>query len=128
MIKQIALVFSLMCMIGLFGCSAQTEDLKATFPEYYNLETFKGIEVYVWQTEDGEYRCGAMTGTNRGKTNDEIFNLAENSTTMEEMRLILSSYDIDKEDIIIIPIKIHSADYEIDGTDFTMIKEIFWED
>ena len=50
--------------------------LRIKYPEYYNLDTFKGIEVYVWQNDDGEYRCGALSGTNRGKLN-EIHNAGE---------------------------------------------------
>ena len=101
--------------------------LRLKFPEYYNLDTFKGIEVYVWQTEDGEYRCGALYGTNRGKEFDEITNLVKNSATIKEMRTILSSYNIDKESINILPIKINEEDFEIVTTDLSRINEIFWK-
>ena len=130
MVKNIvALVLSLFCMIGLVGCVEEADDLKQKFPEYYNLDTFKGIEVYVWHTDDGEYRCGAMTGTNRNKTYEEISNLAKNGATIEEMKTILSSYNIGKEEIIIIPIKINSTDFEIDFEMETagFASEVFWE-
>ena len=73
--------------------------LRIKYPEYYNLDTFKGIEVYVWQNDDGEYRCGALSGTNRGKTIEELTALAENSTTIDEMRSILASYKSVKESL-----------------------------
>ena len=101
--------------------------LRLKFSEYYNLDTFKGIEVYVWQTEEGEYRCGAMGGTNVGKSNEDILNLEMNGATFKEMRAILSSYNIAKENIIIIPIRIDEAGFEIVTTDFTRINEVFWE-
>ena len=124
--KLIALVLTMVCVFSIVGCNNTTKDLQKKFPEYYNLDTFKGVEVYVWQTEEGEYRCGALCGTNRGKTFEEISNLAKNSATIEEMRIILASYDIPTEDITIFPIIITSSNYEFVVTDYTKIKDIFW--
>lgn len=83
---------------------AASGHLRVKYPEYYNLDTFKGIEVYVWQNEDGEYRCGAMSGTNRGKTIEELIALTDNSTTIDEMKKILKSYKSEKDSIIIIQV------------------------
>ena len=47
------------------------------------------------------YSCGVLPGTNREKTWEELWNLK--GTTIEEMRAILSTYEIPKGDIIIIP-------------------------
>ena len=124
--KLIALVLTMVCVFSIVGCNNTTKDLQKKFPEYYNLDTFKGVEVYIWQTEEGEYRCGALYGTNRGKTFEEISNLAKNSATIEEMRIILASYDIPTEDISIFPIIITSSNYEFVVTDYTKIKDIFW--
>ena len=125
--KLIVLVLILICIFSLVGCDSTRMDLQSRFPEYYNLETFKGIEVYVWQEENGEYQCGALSGTNRNKTIDEISNLTKNSATIKEMRVILSSYDIEQDGIIIIPIKINTEDFEIVNGDFERINEMFWE-
>lgn len=124
--KLIAIVLAFACVSCIVGCNSTTKDLQKKFPEYYNLDTFKGVEVYVWQTDEGEYRCGALYGTNRGKTFEEISNLAKNSATIEEMRIILASYDIPTEDIIIIPIIITASNFEIVSADFSKIKDIFW--
>jgi len=126
--KTTALVLALICILGLAGCNkiGTETDLRESFPEYYNLDTFKGIEVYVWQTEGGEYRCGALSGTNRNKTFEEISELVRNGATIEKMRSILSSYDIEKEGIFIVPITVTSSDYEIINTDFDKIEDIFW--
>ena len=75
--------------------------LREKYPEYYDLSTFKGLEVYVWQMGPNSYSCGVMMGTNRNKTQEEMMNLK--GASIDEMRAILSSYDIPKEDIIIIP-------------------------
>ena len=60
----------------------------------------KGLEVYLWQETDGNYLCGVLSGTNRGKTFEEINNLTRNGATVEQMKDILSSYHIDREIII----------------------------
>lgn len=124
--KLIVLVLTLVYVLTLAGCNNATTDLQNRFPEYYNLDTFKGIEVYTWQTNDGTYKCGAMEGTNRNKTVEEILYLERNGATFEEMRTILSSYDISKKDIIIIPININAEHFEIVTADFEKIIEIFW--
>ena len=90
--------------------------LRLKFPEYYNLDTFKGIEVYVWQNEAGEYRCSAMSGTNRGKTIEELTALAENSASIEEMKWILSSYKNKKDRIII---------FQVDSGKFGALDVVF---
>ncbi len=83
-------------------------ELRQKFPEYFDLDTFKGLEVYVWKTEDGAYRCGVLTGTNRLKTEDELNALKGNGATVEEMKVILASYGIEKGNISILPHDIQS--------------------
>ena len=46
-------------------------ELQARFPAYFELATFKGLELYMWKTGTGEWACGLMMGTNRNKTADE---------------------------------------------------------
>ena len=75
--------------------------LREKFPEYYDLSTFKGLEVYVWQMAPNNYSCGVMEGTNREKTLEELMNLK--GASIEEMKAILSSYGIPKENIFVIP-------------------------
>lgn len=102
--------------------------LRIKYPEYYNLDTFKGIEVYVWQNEDGEYRCGAISGTNRGKTIEEYTALAENSASIKEMKSILASYKIEKDSIIIIQIDnpLSGDEIEINEINPEDIYDLFW--
>ena len=77
------------------------ESLRVKYPEYFDLSTFKGLELYVWQMGPNNYSCGLMPGTNRNKTLEELINLK--GTSIAEMRAILSTYDIDEEDVYIIP-------------------------
>lgn len=77
------------------------DSLRAKYPEYFDLGTFKGLELYEWQMAPDSYSCGLMLGTNRNKTLEELMNLK--GTTIAEMRAILSTYDIDEKDVFIIP-------------------------
>lgn len=98
--------------------STDLSDLRERFPEYFNLDAFKGLEVYVWPMAENYFRCGVLSGTNRNKTYDELWGLANNSTSIEQMKTILSSYDIPSEDIVIIaysqPISSYSCIYDND--------------
>ena len=81
--------------------SLELSGLRAKYPEYFDLGTFKGLEVYVWQLAKNHYRFGLMEGTNREKTLEE--KMALNGATAEEMALILSTFDIEDENIFVIP-------------------------
>ena len=113
----------------LYGGTVQSDtDLKTKFPEYYDQETFKGLEVYLWQETDGGYKCRLLMGTNRNKTDEEIIALTNNGATIEEMKVILSSYSINDDMIAIIPIRISEASYEIMDSDFESVRKMFWGD
>ena len=86
--------------------AAQTDEidvasLRKKYPEYFDLSTGKGLELYVWEMAQGDYNCGLMSGTNRDKDYEELFSLK--GASIEEMKAILSTYDIDEDSIIIIP-------------------------
>lgn len=82
------------------------EELKEIYPEFFALEgePFKGIEVYVWQMAKDCYYCGLMFGTNRNKTDEEIWGLQEKALTVEEAKFILDKTGIEKSDIFVLPI------------------------
>jgi hypothetical protein len=85
----------------IWGTENDEDALRKKYPEYFDLSAFKGLEVYVWQMTSGSYSFGVLPGTNREKTLEEKMNMK--GASADEMRTILSSYDIDKSDIIIIP-------------------------
>ncbi|MBR4206297.1 MAG: hypothetical protein IKQ92_12560 [Clostridia bacterium] len=95
--------------------------MREKYPEYFDLSTSKGLEVYVWQMAPNRYTCGVMEGTNRDKTPEEILNLK--GASVEEMKVILSAYDISEENVLIIPwqhpISSYLGDYWIRGQDET---------
>ncbi len=84
------------------------EELQKKYPQYFNLHTFKGLEVYVWQLED-VYYCGVLEGTNRLKTQEELDGLRANALTIAQMKVVLASYDIPWESIAILPIDVQNS-------------------
>lgn len=126
--KKIIIAGILVVLVLVTVFFAVSGHLRIKHPEYYNLDTFKGIEVYVWQVDDGEYRCGAMSGTNRNKTINELITLAENSATINEMKTILSSYDIDMENVFIILVEnpLTSKNFVIEEINSEAIHDLFW--
>ena len=75
------------------------DTLREKYPEYFNLSGFKGLEVYVWRMAEDSYQCGLLPGTNRNKAPEEIWDLRPLS--IEQMKIILSTYDIPDENIFI---------------------------
>ena len=122
--KKLTILFLvILCVVFCFGCGQ-----KEQFSEYYGLETMKGLEVYLWQKTDGNYMCGVLSGTNRGKTFEEINSLTRNGATVEQMKDILLSYHIGREMITIIPIRITDTSYEVVNSNFESANKIFWGD
>ncbi|MBE6854393.1 MAG: hypothetical protein E7501_01925 [Ruminococcus sp.] len=101
--------------------------LREKYPEYFEMDHFKGIEVYVWKMGENSYRCGALPGTNRNKTYEEILALVENSVSVDEMKMIMQYSDVPQEDYFIIPCvqPISSYYYEIDDALREEINQLF---
>ncbi len=112
--------------------SDDIDRLKANFPMYFDLDTSKGLTVYIWQLAEGSYSCGLLPVKNSGYTQEELWNLHMSSASLEEMRVIVASYfpDITKEDVIISPMYMpHSSYmYTIDDTYRKNITALFWSD
>ena len=73
--------------------------VRQKYPHFLGLNTTKGLEVYVWQ--NGDWRCGVRSGTNRLATTEELWAFREGAA-LEEMALILSTYNITQEDVAIL--------------------------
>ena len=100
--------------------------LREKYPEYFGLSAFKGLELYVWQMGPGVLRCGLMEGTNRNKTSEEMWNLR--GVTVEEMKLILSTYDVPSDNIFLYPF-LHPASsyiYSITEEYRAQLRELFF--
>lgn len=92
--------------------SAETEtpderdivSLKEQYPEYFELSDLKGIEIFVWKTAGGTYRCGLMSGTNRMKTAPEIRALEQKSLSVAEAKAVLEELGVENDRIVVLPI------------------------
>ncbi len=108
------------------------ESLKAKFPMYFDLGTFKGLEVYIWQMAEHSYSCGVLQGVNRNYTQEEIWDLHKNPASLDEMRAIIAYYLEEglavKEDITLVPVTMpHSSYYyEINDAYKAKLNELFW--
>ncbi len=90
----------------------------------------KGIELYIWQMSADSYFCGILPGTNRLKTEDEIHALMKKGVTMEEMREIIASYGVGREEVFICPVQNPESDYivEINQEYQRQLEALFWAD
>ncbi len=73
--------------------------IRQNYPHFLGLNTFKGLEVYVWK--NGGWRCGVRSGTNRNATQEELWAFGEGAA-LDEMALILSTYGITQDDVFIL--------------------------
>lgn len=109
------------------------EKTKAKFPNFFELSTEKGLEVYIWQMAKGSYSCGLLPGKNLNYTQEELWNLHKTSATMDEMRAIISDYlakgKVTKKDVVIQAIGMpHSSyAYEIDESYRKNLNALFWQ-
>ncbi len=89
------------------------DSLRNTVPEYFGLDAMMGLKVYVWQMTEDSYSCALLSAADR-KTDAEIGGM--NGVTIEQMRLILSTYDVPSKRISIVPFRnpLSSYWYEID--------------
>lgn len=114
--------------------SADIEQLEAKFPMYFDLDTSKGLAVYIWQMAADSYSCGLLSGKNRNYTQEEIWNLHTSSATLDEMRAIIAYYIsnglIAKDEITINAIQMpySSYAYTIDDAYRQKLNELFWSE
>lgn len=97
-------------------------DLRKQYPEYFDLYATPRLKVIVWQMAEGSYSCALVPGSDLRK--EAEIGIESRGTTIEEMRMILSTYyeardcDIKPEQIEVVPFQnpISSYAYEIDET------------
>ena len=75
--------------------------LRAQYPEYFGLDISQGLKVYVSQFAKGMFSCVLVNGSDE-RSELEI-GIQSRGITIEQMRLILSTYTVSPEQITIIP-------------------------
>ena len=95
-------------------------DLRKQDPEYFDLYATPRLKVIVWQMAEGSYSCALVPGSDLRK--EAEIGIESRGTTIEEMRMILSTYyeardcNIEPEQVEVVPFHnpISSYWYEID--------------
>ncbi len=77
------------------------EQLQEEVNEVFNLSTDRGLQVWVSSFAEGNYRFSITDGANRTKNIIELTALP--SFSAEEMKIILSTYNLPSSDIAVIP-------------------------
>ena len=100
--------------------------LRNRCPEYFDLPTDKGLEIYVWQMAQDDYSFGLMAGTNLRKEDEQLWNLK--GVSLDDLFLILTTYDISPENIEVIPIHMPYSSYwyEIDDAYTARVREMLF--
>ncbi len=107
--------------------------LMSSYPEYFGLDSSEGLDVYVWQMAENHYSFGVLSHSEpmRDWLSDDLINLK--GVSVGNMREILATYDIDEDDINVIPwqnpISSYIGDYWIisDGEDIDAKRNAYVE-
>lgn len=104
------------------------KELKSKYPQYFGLSTTNGLEVFIWQTGDTEYFGGILPWRNVPYSNEILQSLKPAS--LEDLKLILTDYDIPRNEIFIHPIFKPSVgfNYSIDNVYCDKIQKLFWNE
>ncbi len=106
--------------------------LKEKFPMYFNLDTTKGLQVYIWQMAEGSYSCGLLPGQTGTYPMKEWLPLHKDSASLDEMRTIVAHYIITlgvaPEDVKLCPVSMpHSSYYYVRNNAYEeALYDLFW--
>lgn len=102
--------------------------LKLKFPQYFGLNTEKGLAVCVWQMAGNSYSCSLFSGKDGMYNQEDILTLP--IASMGEMRQIVASYGLPRSEVAIVPVRalFSSFYYEIDDAYRAKVEKLFWSD
>lgn len=101
--------------------------LKNTHPHFFNVPTEGGLTVYIWEMAEGVYECH-LANTLKESISGPSYAYTVGAVDIREMRAILSTYDVAREDITLQPVICPHSDYayEIDADYIENINRLFW--
>ena len=107
------------------------EALKQTHGHFFNLPTEDGLTVYAWQTATNYYECHLASNALESTDNPSyIYSIG--TVTFDDMHAILSTYNIDRNDITLLVVKNPHGDensehkHEEDKANRERITKLFW--
>lgn len=104
-------------------------ELRNKYPQYFGLDTAKGLKVYVWQMAQDHYTWGLLPDKNAGYSQIRLMELLGfTGTSTREMQVIVASYQLPDSEIVICPITMpHSSyAYSIDDAYRQKVQTLFW--
>ncbi len=81
--------------------TAEQQQIMREFPQYFGLDASNGLDVYVCQFAKNSYSFGLLPHSDTSRDWTELMELR--GIYADTMRQILATYDIDEDDITIIP-------------------------
>ncbi len=101
--------------------------LRAKYPVFFDIPTENGLSIYMWQMAETSYRFSFHYQT---ETQANLMEATKLSVSLEDMRLIVSTYDIDPADIRLIPISCVYSSYHcaFDDAYYEKVENMFAED
>ena len=105
----------------------ELKNLRAKYPQFFDLDTTEGLDVYVWQMGPYSYSCMLLSGKDPIVTEEKL--LGAKSISMAEMRKIVASYKLDRADVRINCTHSYYSSYwyEIDEASIKQVEQLFWE-
>ena len=106
------------------------EQLRQTHPHFFNIPTEGGLTVYVWEMAKDIYECHLANTAQEAASGGQGYVYTIGAVTVEEMKAILTTYGVDRKEIVIRPVisPWSSYLYEINEAYTAKIKALFWED
>ncbi len=105
----------------------ELKDLRTKYPQFFDLDTTEGLDVYVWQMSPYTYSCILLSGKDPTFTKEML--VGAKSVSMAEMRKIVASYKLDRADVQINCTDTYHSSYwyEIDDAYIKRVEQLFWE-
>ena len=96
------LIFAAAAMAFTACMSREARDLKKEYPEYFDIDASNGLDIVVWQMSKNSYDFGLLPHSEKERDwlDEELRSLKPVSA--EQMRIILSTYKIDKSKMNIV--------------------------
>ena len=96
------LIFAVAAMVFTACMSKEALELKKEYPKYFDIDASNGLDIVVWQMSKNSYDFGLLPHSEKERDwlDEELRNLKPVSA--EQMRIILSTYKIDKSKMNIV--------------------------
>lgn len=111
-----------------YGTTAeQLEYLREEYSDYFGLDISNGLELYISEFAEGLYKCELFSVSDYNFAHSALDINTENGATLEEMKIILSSYDISSDKLYVLPYRnpLSSYYYAIDDAYIEKLKLLF---